>query len=52
MSLRLVLLRPPPPGDSKQKDVRYLHIHEDDVIDERQFMRWIKQASQLPGERL
>ena len=52
MSLRLVLLRPPPPGDSKHNDVRYLHIHEGDVIDERQFTRWIKQTSKLPGERL
>lgn len=51
MSLRMVLLRPPPPGDSKHNDVRYLHIHEGDVIDERQFTRWIKHASKLPGER-
>ena len=27
-------LRPVPPGPSKQKDVRYVDIHEDDLIDE------------------
>jgi hypothetical protein len=45
-------LRPVPPGESKQKDVRYLNIREDDVIDEKQFAAWVKQASRLPGERM
>jgi hypothetical protein len=45
-------LRPVPPGESKQKDVRYLDIHEDDPLDEAQFAAWVKQASQLPGERM
>ncbi|WP_455873288.1 DUF1801 domain-containing protein [Rhizobium yanglingense] len=45
-------LRPVPPGESKHKDVRYLDIHEDDSSDEAQFADWVKQASQLPGERL
>jgi hypothetical protein len=45
-------LRPLPPGESKQKDVRYLDIHEDDQLDETQFADWVKQASQLPGERI
>ena len=45
-------LRPLPPGESKQKEVRYLDIHEDDELDEAQFAGWVKQASQLPGERL
>jgi hypothetical protein len=45
-------LRPVPPGESKQKEVRYLHIHEDDELDEAQFAEWVKQASRLPGERL
>ena len=45
-------LSPVPPVESKQKEVRYLHIHEDDQIDEAQFAAWVKQASQLPGERL
>src|SRR5207247_415472 len=45
-------LRPVPPGESKQKDVRYLDIHEDDDLDEAQLAAWVKQASQLPGERM
>jgi len=45
-------LRPVPPGESKQKEVRYLDIYEDDQIDEAQFADWVKQASQLPGERM
>ena len=45
-------LRPVPPGTSKQKEVRYLDIHEDDKLDEAQFTAWVKQASQLPGEKL
>lgn len=46
------LLRPEPPVASKQKTVRYFHIHEDDVLDEKQFTAWVKQASKLPGERM
>ena len=42
-------LRPIPPGESKQKEVRYLDIHEDDPLDEAQLTAWVKQASQLPG---
>ncbi|NGN42239.1 DUF1801 domain-containing protein [Mesorhizobium sp. CGMCC 1.15528] len=45
-------LHPLPPGTSKQKDVRYLDIHEDDPFDEARFADWVKQASQLPGERM
>ena len=45
-------LRPLPPGESKQKEVRYFHIHEDDQLDETQFTRWVKQASKLPGQRM
>ena len=45
-------LRPVPPGASKQKDVRYLDIHEDDQLDEAQLVAWVKQASLLPGERM
>jgi hypothetical protein len=45
-------LSPEPPGTSKQKDVRYLDIHEDDEIDEAQFIDWVLQASKLPGERM
>ncbi len=45
-------LRPVPPGESRHREVRYLDIHEDDRLDEAQFAAWVKQASQLPGERM
>ena len=45
-------LRPLPPAASKHKDVRYLDIHEDDEVDDAQLAAWVKQASQLPGERM
>ena len=45
-------LEPPPSVASKQKDVRYFHVHEDDTIDEARFTDWVRQASQLPGERM
>jgi hypothetical protein len=45
-------LHPLPPGESKGKDTRYLDIHEDDQLDEAQLAAWVKQASQLPGERM
>ena len=45
-------LTPPPPGTSKQANVRYLDLHEGDTFDEAQFADWVKQASQLPGEKL
>jgi hypothetical protein len=46
---RGALLHPPPPGESKQKDVRYLDIHEDDEIDLKQLASWVRQAAALPG---
>lgn len=45
-------LRPVPPIESKSQDTRYLHIHEDDPFDEAQFAAWVKQASELPGEKM
>jgi hypothetical protein len=45
-------LSPIPPGESKQKEVRYFHIHEADQLDEAQLAAWVEQASQLPGERM
>lgn len=45
-------LKPLPPGESKQKEVRYLNIHENDQFDEKQFCSWVKQASELPGEKM
>jgi hypothetical protein len=44
-------LRPVPPGESKHKNVRYLDIHEDE-LDEVQLAAWVKQASELPGEKM
>lgn len=48
---RGALLRPPPPGESKHKSVRYLDVHED-ALDETQFAAWVKQAAALPGEKM
>ena len=45
-------LDPLPPVGSKQKDVRYFHLHEDGVLDEDQFADWIRQAARLPGEKM
>lgn len=42
-------LRPPPPGESKQEEVRYLDIHEHEQIDQGQLANWVQQASKLPG---
>jgi len=42
-------LRPVPPGESKQKEVRYLNIREGDQLDEAQMATWLKQAAALPG---
>lgn len=44
-------LKPIPPGASKHEEVRYLDIREDE-LDEAQFEDWVRQASQLPGERM
>jgi hypothetical protein len=50
--LRGSSLRPVPPVASKHAEVRYVHIHEDDTIDERLMARWVRQASKAPGEDL
>jgi hypothetical protein len=42
-------LRPPPPGESKDPNTRYLHIAEDEPFDEARFTAWVRQASRLPG---
>lgn len=44
-------LSPVPPGPSKQKSVRYYDIYED-KLDETQFADWVRQASELPGEKM
>lgn len=46
------LLDPVPPVSSKQKNVRYFHVHEDDAFDDKQFTAWVKQAAKLPGQRM
>ena len=43
------LLRPMPPGESRQDNVRYLDVHEGAELDEAQFAAWVAQASKLPG---
>jgi hypothetical protein len=45
-------LRPVPPGKSTHKRVRYLDLHEDEELDEKQFTTWVKQAAELPGEKM
>ncbi|WEZ82088.1 DUF1801 domain-containing protein [Rhizobium sp. 32-5/1] len=45
-------LDPPPPVASKAGETRYFHIHENVALDEAQLAAWIRQASQLPGERM
>ena len=42
-------LQPLPPGASKQKEVRYLDVHEDEPLDEAQLASWIRQAATVPG---
>jgi hypothetical protein len=50
--LRGASLSPLPPVESKHKEVRYFHIHEDDQLDEELMAGWIWQASELPGDPL
>ena len=45
-------LEPVPPEESKVRETRYFHIYENDNLDESPFASWVKQASNLPGERL
>jgi hypothetical protein len=42
-------LSPLPPGESKDKNVRYLDIYEDRPFDEALLAAWIRQAAALPG---
>lgn len=50
--LRGMSLRPLPPVESKHPNVRYLHIHEGDPLDEQRLARWIRQAAKQPGDPL
>ncbi|AKM06704.1 DUF1801 domain-containing protein [Pelagerythrobacter marensis] len=44
-------LDPKPPEKSKYPEVRYFHLHEGELPDDR-FADWIRQAAALPGEKL
>jgi len=44
-----VKLEPPLPVTSKDPNVRYLHIHEGEALDEAQIADWIRQAAAIPG---
>jgi hypothetical protein len=42
-------LDPVPPVGSKDPNTRYLHIFEDEPVDEAQLADWIRQAAAIPG---
>lgn len=42
-------LKPVPPVASKQPDVRYVHLHEGEALDAKQWTSWVRQAAKLPG---
>ena len=42
-------LRPVPSGAGKDKDARWIDVHEGDQLDEAQMATWLKQAAALPG---
>ncbi len=48
--LRGTALQPPPPEKSKHPNVRYLHIHENEPLDEEQWRDWLEQAAAMPGD--
>ena len=43
-------LRPVPPGSGKDKDSRWVDIHEGE-LDEERMAAWVRQSSALPGWR-
>ena len=42
-------LEPLPPVGSKDPNTRYVHIEEDQPVDEQQLADWIRQAAGIPG---
>jgi hypothetical protein len=46
-----VYLTPPLPGQSKQKEVRYLDLHEGELDEkmQKQLAKWCRQAATMPG---
>lgn len=45
-------LTPAPPETSKNAETRYFHIRENDAFEQDQLADWIRQASDLPGEKM
>ena len=50
--LRGTSLDPLPPVGSKDPNTRYLHIYENEPVDEDQLVHWLKQAAEMPGDPL
>ena len=46
------LLDPAPPEPSKSGNTRYFHVLEGEEIDEARFTSWVRQAGELPGEKM
>jgi len=42
-------LRSLPPGESRDANVRYVDLHENDPVDDERMASWIRQAAALPG---
>ena len=42
-------LKPLPPVGSQDPNTRYVHLTEDEVVDEKQLADWIMQAAAIPG---
>ena len=42
-------LKPLPPVGSKDPNTRYVHLTEDEPVDEKQLADWIRQAAAIPG---
>jgi hypothetical protein len=42
-------LRPVPPGESRDRNTRYVDIREGNQLDEAQLASWIRQAAALTG---
>lgn len=50
--LRGTRLDPLPPVESKDPNTRYVHLHENEPLDEDQMAHWIEQAAAIPGDPL